>query len=68
MSIAYARTFSLAFVGAVLISSCAPACLPPATPEVAETTTIPAPTTTIQQQGQLTVTYDGAGPNVAGSG
>jgi hypothetical protein len=67
MPIAHARPASLAFVGAVLISSCAPACLPPAepAPETAPATTVPAPTTTIQQQGQLTVTYDGAGPNVA---
>jgi hypothetical protein len=65
MSIAHARTFSAAFVGAVLISSCAPACLPAAepAPDAVAPTTVPAPTTTIQQQGQLTVTYDGAGPN-----
>jgi hypothetical protein len=65
MSIAHARSASLAFVGAVLISSCAPACLPPTepAPDTVAPTTLPAPTTTIQQQGQLTVTYDGAGPN-----
>jgi hypothetical protein len=59
MSVTHARTASVAFLGAVLISSCAPACLPD--PAAAPATTV-APTTTIQQRGQLTVTYDGAGP------
>jgi len=61
MSPTTASRWSLAAIGIVLISSCAPACLPAADPAP----TVPAPTTIIQQQGQLTVTYDGAGPNVA---
>jgi hypothetical protein len=66
MSPTKASRWSLAAIGVALISQCAPACLPPADPPPPDATaTVPAPTTTIQQQGQLTVTYDGAGPNVA---
>jgi len=65
MSPTKASRWSLAAIGVVLISQCAPACLPPADPAPAPDATITVPPTTIQQQGQLTVTYDGAGPNVA---
>jgi hypothetical protein len=57
---ARATRWSLAAIGTVLLSQCAPACVPPAPDEVAPTT-VPAPTTTIQHQGQLTITWDGAG-------
>ena len=64
MSPTNASRWSLVAIGVMLITQCAPACLPPAEPPPPDATvTVPAPTTTIQQQGQLTVTYDGAGPN-----
>jgi hypothetical protein len=62
MSATTASRWSLAAIGVLLISSCAPACLPPADPAPAPA--VPAPPTN-PQQGQLTVTYDGAGPDVA---
>jgi hypothetical protein len=58
--ISHITRWSPAVIAVALISSCAPSCVPTpgASPAPAVTTTAPAAST-------LTVTYDGAGPNVA---
>jgi hypothetical protein len=55
----HATRWSAAVLVAALVPSCAPSCAPaPAGPA-------PTTTTTVQAVGQLTMTYDGAGPAVA---